>query len=320
MDNATPFRNDLSDVYLDIKDVVQSLGLKCWRADEVSRAGNVFGMILEDIKNTDVIIADLTGRNANGFYETAVAHMEKGPQQVILLAQSDDDVPFDLQALRYLKYTNSEKGRRELRPRLREFVQQAIKVSPGALLETIEGTLERTRRIVADCNVLLRSGQAVVQSLVIRIHARTISSLAVSNEEAKGISGPDLEHRKLLLEERDLLRELVCQGSNVKAILCPPGDKFMEQLRSFEHLGLRYRRLIAVLEGWSSDSSDKCLLSDRCRIVLSPFRGNNTMMFGDRLMYEGVKASIRGGFELTRAAANPDRILSGEVSRLRSGW
>src|SRR5947199_352068 len=112
-----PFRNDLSDVYRDIKDVVQSLRLKCWRADEVSRAGNVFGMILEDIKNADVIIADLTGRNANVFYETAVAHMEKGPQQVILLAQSDDDVPFDLQALRYLKYTNSENGRRELRPR-----------------------------------------------------------------------------------------------------------------------------------------------------------------------------------------------------------
>ena len=76
-----PFRNDLSDVYRDIKDVVQSLRLKCWRADEVSRAGNVFGMILEDIKNADVIIADLTGRNANVFYETASLIWRKVPSR-----------------------------------------------------------------------------------------------------------------------------------------------------------------------------------------------------------------------------------------------
>jgi hypothetical protein len=84
-----PFRNDLDDVYGSIKKVCTELHVTCWRADEVSRPGNVFGMILGDIKKADVVIADLTGRNPNVFYETAVAHMQKAPQQVILLAQSD---------------------------------------------------------------------------------------------------------------------------------------------------------------------------------------------------------------------------------------
>jgi len=293
-----PFRDDLADVYRDIKSVARGLKLKCWRADEVSRAGNVFGMILEDIKNADVIIADLTGRNPNVFYETAVAHMEKGPQQVILLAQSDGDVPFDLQALRYLKYTNSEKGRAELKPRLREFVRQAIKGSPGELLETIEGTLERTRRIVADCNVFLHSGNAVTQSLIIRTQAG-LSSFAISEEEITDTTGQEREYRRLLRQERDLLRNLLSDGAILKAILSPPADKFLEVFRSFEHLGFRYRRLISAFEGQSNDAQDKVLSLERCHVVLSPFRGNNTLMFGDRLLYEGVKGSIRGGFDLT---------------------
>jgi hypothetical protein len=49
-----PFRRDLDDIYALIKNVCAQLGLKCWRAHEVSRAGNVFGMILEDTKQADV--------------------------------------------------------------------------------------------------------------------------------------------------------------------------------------------------------------------------------------------------------------------------
>jgi hypothetical protein len=84
----------------------------------------------------------------------------------------------------------------------------------------------------------------------------------------------------------------------VKLILSPSADQFLN-LGSMGHLGARYRRLIAVLEGKSDDPLDHVLLSEACRIVLSPFRGNNLIVFGDRLLYEGVKSNIRGGFDMT---------------------
>jgi len=100
-----PFHKGFDDIYAGIKEVVRGLGLRCWRADEVYTAGVVLGVILDDIQSADIVICDLTGRNPNVFYETAVAHMKKDPRQVILIAQDNADVPFDLQALRYLRQT-----------------------------------------------------------------------------------------------------------------------------------------------------------------------------------------------------------------------
>ena len=98
-----PFSPSFDDVFATVKATAQSVGLECWRADERHTAGIVIRMIQDDIKRADVVIADLTGGNPNVFYETAFAHMTKDPRAVILLAQNDDDVPFDLRAMRYLK-------------------------------------------------------------------------------------------------------------------------------------------------------------------------------------------------------------------------
>ena len=49
-----------------------------------------------------ILLADLTGKNANVFYELGLAHAAGKP--VILVTGSIDDVPFDLRALRVIEY------------------------------------------------------------------------------------------------------------------------------------------------------------------------------------------------------------------------
>jgi len=46
------------------------------------------------ILNARVLIAELTGKNPNVFYELGLAHAQG--KDVILLTQSINDVPFDL--------------------------------------------------------------------------------------------------------------------------------------------------------------------------------------------------------------------------------
>lgn len=54
------------------------------------------------VASSRVLLADLTGKNPNVFYELGLAHAAHKP--VLLLTQTLDDVPFDLQSLRIITY------------------------------------------------------------------------------------------------------------------------------------------------------------------------------------------------------------------------
>src|SRR3954470_13379438 len=85
-----------------IKPAVESAGLEyeC-RRSEATR-GNIVGKIVQDLNDSHVVIADLTDRNSNVFYELGVRHALKN--RSIILAQNKDDIPFDLRAYAYHVY------------------------------------------------------------------------------------------------------------------------------------------------------------------------------------------------------------------------
>jgi hypothetical protein len=68
--------------------------------------------IVQDIVNliakARVVVCDCSGKNANVFYEVGIAHSLG--KEVVLIAQSEDDVPFDLRHLRYVRYLPNTEG------------------------------------------------------------------------------------------------------------------------------------------------------------------------------------------------------------------
>jgi hypothetical protein len=100
-----PFDPGFDRVYHRIVETLEAPGLELVvkRADDFHGA-NILGTILRSIAGSEFIVADLTGRNANVFYETGIAHSAKEADQVILLTQSIEDVPFDLRHLRHIVY------------------------------------------------------------------------------------------------------------------------------------------------------------------------------------------------------------------------
>lgn len=90
-----PFSEDFDDVYqLGIKGACESSGAYCQRVDEQMFDGTILDRIYNQIAKADVIVADLTGRNPNVFYEVGYAHALG--KRVILLVQEVEDIPFDL--------------------------------------------------------------------------------------------------------------------------------------------------------------------------------------------------------------------------------
>jgi hypothetical protein len=120
-----PFINDLKPVYEDhVKNVSASLNLKVKRADDFFTADAIMGNIWSAMYASHLIIADCTGRNPNVFYEIGIAHTLGKP--VILIAQNNDDVPFDIRHIRYIQYSLTPRGMKEFEDRLRKTIQNEL--------------------------------------------------------------------------------------------------------------------------------------------------------------------------------------------------
>lgn len=81
---------------------IREAGFEPVRADELFSSASVVEQIWEQIKKARVLLADLTDRNANVFYELGLAHAAKKP--VVFTAPKVEDVPFDLRHLRVIIY------------------------------------------------------------------------------------------------------------------------------------------------------------------------------------------------------------------------
>jgi len=78
-------------------------GYQVERADTTLNQRAIMKDVVSGLQRADLVIADLTGRNANVFYELGLAHALARP--TVLLAQSTEDIPFDLGAYRTVIYS-----------------------------------------------------------------------------------------------------------------------------------------------------------------------------------------------------------------------
>jgi hypothetical protein len=98
-----PFDAAFDDIYkLGINAACEDAGAHAERVDEQVYDGSILTRIYNQIAKADIIVADMTGRNPNVFYETGYAHALD--QRVILLTQCADDIPFDLKHHPHIVY------------------------------------------------------------------------------------------------------------------------------------------------------------------------------------------------------------------------
>jgi hypothetical protein len=100
-----PFNLDYAETYSTVKNVCQEAGFRCLRGDEKVVSGEILRHILNEIVKARLVIADITGRNPNVFYELGIAHALGKP--VLLISQTSQDIPFDISHVRVLTYRNS---------------------------------------------------------------------------------------------------------------------------------------------------------------------------------------------------------------------
>lgn len=103
---------DLDETYtLLIKPVFDALKIPCYRAIDKNLSGSIDKLMLQEIKNADIALVDISTLNANVMWELGVRHALK-PCHTIMICEKEqmNSIPFDVGHFVVLQYTHSEEG------------------------------------------------------------------------------------------------------------------------------------------------------------------------------------------------------------------
>lgn len=154
-----------------IAPAARECGYRTVRADELASPGLITSHIINHIVNDPLVIADLTGRNPNVFYELALRHAVKKP--VVQLIHASETIPFDVAASRtiHVDHHNLDsvaKAKEEIVRQIR-----TIEADPGAIDSPISAAIELQSLRKSDNPFEKRSADIVTMLQEIREELKT---------------------------------------------------------------------------------------------------------------------------------------------------
>lgn len=180
-------------------------GLVARRADDLYRPSAIVNDIWTLVKEARLLLADLSDKNPNVFYELGLAHAIGKP--VVLLTRSMEDVPFDLRSLRVIEYeVEDPEWSALLRISITKAIQEVLDAPGLSVLPTFLSSTPDAKTKVKGTS--LEKRLAALELSVNRLDARN-RSLPIRYRERR--LEPD--------EARQLIRDYVERGLPIGAIV-----------------------------------------------------------------------------------------------------
>ncbi len=85
-----------------ISPAAKECGYEALRADHISQPGMITSQVIQHLLDDPLVVADLTGRNPNVFYELAVRHAVSKP--IVQIIQGGEPLPFDVAESRTIQF------------------------------------------------------------------------------------------------------------------------------------------------------------------------------------------------------------------------
>ncbi len=133
-----------------IKPVFDALGIDCYRAIDKNLTGSIDKLMLEEIKEADIALVDLSTLNANVMWELGVRHALK-PRYTIMICEKEQmsSIPFDVKSFVIHEYVHSEQGIpynevERFRKHLTTIVQGVLKQDPPRIDSPVHTFLANT--------------------------------------------------------------------------------------------------------------------------------------------------------------------------------
>ena len=173
-----------------ISSSVEQLGYTIIRADKISEPGIITTQIIEHIVDADLVIADLTDKNPNVFYELAIRHAIRKP--LVQMIKKGEVIPFDVAATRIIQFDlqslDSVAAAKE------EIISQVKSLEAG------KSEIHNPISVSLDLKVLKESGNIEERSLADIVEAVSDLRLVVTSMDKATPSAKFLDEIKLMLD------------------------------------------------------------------------------------------------------------------------
>jgi hypothetical protein len=152
--------------------VAELLGYEVIRADEITEPGIISAQILDRVLNDDLVIADLTDRNPNVYYELAVRHAARKP--IIQLVQKGEPLPFDVAGTRTILVDHKDLDSvADARKQLTQYIE-TIERTPGAAFDS-PISLAMDLRAMRESSDPQQAGLAEITERMTSVHGSVVS-------------------------------------------------------------------------------------------------------------------------------------------------
>lgn len=108
----TPMNKKFHEDYLWVKESFLKHRFLSVKGDDVMVQSNLLSHIIKEIASSRFIVANISGRNPNVFYELGIAHALG--KDVLLIARNENDITFDLSSSQVIIYSNQEQLERSV--------------------------------------------------------------------------------------------------------------------------------------------------------------------------------------------------------------
>ena len=169
---------DLNETYeLLIKPVFDELDINCYRAIDINVSGSIDQVMLEQIKNAEIALADLSTLNANVMWELGVRHALK-PRHTVMICEKLQmgALPFDINHFVVHQYVHSKEGlpfkevtrfKAYLKGVIEKIVQQTSVMSDSPVYTFLKTeNIERLSKMGSDHTVEVEKNEDSFSSLI----------------------------------------------------------------------------------------------------------------------------------------------------------
>ena len=204
-----PFDSKFSDIYrYGIKQAAEESGVIAERVDEQNFSETILERIYRQIENSDFIIAEMTGKNPNVFYEVGYAHAIH--KLCALITQSADDIPFDLKHHTHVIYDGSiDNLKSQIIPKIQWMKEETDKKKSKIIAVDIE----------ADSGFLRKGEYAHYGTFNLKINLKNISTRRSPEIEAIYITTS--KNWELSIDGIEIPNNPDTTGSQKKSVIVP---------------------------------------------------------------------------------------------------
>lgn len=211
-----------------------SVGLRPVRADKIAETGEITEQIFQYLRDSDVVIADLSGANPNVMYELGLRHTR---DLLTIQIGEHGHLPFDVNTIRTIQFRRTEAGLIEARE---------------ALIETLTAGLQGKRNPVAATRIW-NDAQMVVKAEDV---ARAVEASVEEEDDDPDMDEPGFID--ILAEGEGALSEVQEELAEASQIMAEIGDLTAEvapQIQRSDNEGKGFAGRLLIAKGLAGSLS-----------------------------------------------------------------